>query len=135
MPNIGEYAAPQSLNKYLFVNSDSIQGIEEFFQIILIGPAWQALRVSIEEHCKFEPAALMVLHTWNQELDHHPHLHAIVPGGGPALDGSGSLSSKHPTEKRDKPYLLCNIQLGKKFRERFISGFKKLVQQDKLRLE
>jgi len=23
-----------------------------------------------------------VLHTWGQNLDHHPHVHCIVPGGG-----------------------------------------------------
>jgi hypothetical protein len=25
---------------------------------------------------------LMVLHTWGQNLDHHPHVHCVVPGGG-----------------------------------------------------
>ena len=30
----------------------------------------------------------MVLHTWGQTLQHHPHVHCIVPGGGPALDGT-----------------------------------------------
>ena len=28
-----------------------------------------------------------VLHTWGQNLDHHPHVHCIVPGGGIALEG------------------------------------------------
>ena len=28
-----------------------------------------------------------VLHTWGQNLDHHPHVHCIVPGGGIAADG------------------------------------------------
>jgi putative transposase/transposase-like zinc-binding protein len=27
-----------------------------------------------------------VLHTWGQNLDHHPHVHCIVPGGGLAPD-------------------------------------------------
>jgi hypothetical protein len=27
-----------------------------------------------------------VLHTWGQTLQHHPHVHCIVPGGGPSLD-------------------------------------------------
>ena len=30
----------------------------------------------------------MVLHTWGQTLGHHPHVHCVVPGGGPSLDGS-----------------------------------------------
>jgi hypothetical protein len=25
---------------------------------------------------------LMVLHTWGQNLHHHPHVHAVVTGGG-----------------------------------------------------
>ncbi len=29
-----------------------------------------------------------VLHTWNQTLQHHPHIHCIVPGCGPSLDGT-----------------------------------------------
>ena len=28
-----------------------------------------------------------VLHTWGQSLDHHPHVHCIVPGGGISPDG------------------------------------------------
>jgi len=30
----------------------------------------------------------MVLHSWGQTLSYHPHLHCIVPGGGPSPDGS-----------------------------------------------
>ena len=30
----------------------------------------------------------MVLHTWGQTLQHHPHVHCVVPGGGLSLDGT-----------------------------------------------
>jgi hypothetical protein len=30
----------------------------------------------------------MVLHTWGQTLQHHPHVHCVVAGGGPSLDGA-----------------------------------------------
>jgi hypothetical protein len=30
---------------------------------------------------------LSVLHTWGSALNHHPHVHMIVPGGGISLDG------------------------------------------------
>jgi len=29
-----------------------------------------------------------VLHTWGQNLHHHPHVHCVVPGGGPSPDGT-----------------------------------------------
>jgi hypothetical protein len=31
---------------------------------------------------------LTVLHTWGSALNHHPHVHMIVPGGGFSLDGT-----------------------------------------------
>jgi hypothetical protein len=31
---------------------------------------------------------LALLHTWGQKLDHHPHLHCVVPAGGLSLDGT-----------------------------------------------
>lgn len=34
-----------------------------------------------------------VLHTWNQQLGFHPHLHCIVPAGGLSLDGSRWVST------------------------------------------
>ena len=39
------------------------------------------------KHLGAEIGATMVLHTWGQTLTHHPHVHCIVPGGGPSPDG------------------------------------------------
>jgi hypothetical protein len=36
----------------------------------------------------------MVLHTWGQALELHPHIHAIVPGGGLSPDGTRWISCK-----------------------------------------
>ena len=35
-----------------------------------------------------------VLHTWGQNLDHHPHVHGIVPGGGVSPDGKCWISCR-----------------------------------------
>ena len=32
----------------------------------------------------------MVLHTWGQKLEHHPHVHCVVPGGGLAVPAKTS---------------------------------------------
>jgi hypothetical protein len=37
---------------------------------------------------------LAVLHTWSQNLLHHPHVHCVVPAGGLALDGSRWVSCR-----------------------------------------
>jgi len=35
-----------------------------------------------------------VLHTWGQNLMHHPHLHCVVSGGGLSADGNEWITSK-----------------------------------------
>lgn len=32
---------------------------------------------------------LAILHTWGQQLQYHPHIHCVVPGGGLTPDGTG----------------------------------------------
>jgi hypothetical protein len=36
---------------------------------------------------------LMVLHTWGQNLHHHPHVHCVVSGGGLSCDSAGKLDA------------------------------------------
>jgi hypothetical protein len=37
---------------------------------------------------------LMVLHTWGQRLQHHPHVHCVVPMGGLAPDGTSWIHAR-----------------------------------------
>lgn len=60
------------------------------------------------------PGIIQVLHTWNQELDYHVHMHCIISGGGLTRDGKIRKSSKSffiPTKVlRDKfkgKYMAC----------------------------
>jgi hypothetical protein len=39
-------------------------------------------------HLGAELGVVAVLHTWGQTLTYHPHVHCVVPGGGPSLDGT-----------------------------------------------
>lgn len=45
-------------------------------------------------HLGAEIGFLAVLHTWGQNLLHHPHLHCLVPGGGIAPDGRRWISCR-----------------------------------------
>ena len=40
------------------------------------------------QHLGAQIGFFCILHTWGQTLNHHPHLHCVVPGGGISLDGS-----------------------------------------------
>jgi hypothetical protein len=46
------------------------------------------------KHLGAEMGFLSVLHTWGQNLLHHPHLHCLVPGGGIAPDGRRWVSCR-----------------------------------------
>jgi hypothetical protein len=66
-----------------------------------------------------------VLHTWGQTLVGHYHLHCIVTGGGPALDGSRWIAS-HPR------YLFPVRALSVVFRAKFSDGLRALYGQGRL---
>lgn len=103
---------------------------------LLFHAAWEALREVLGEEVGCEPAALMVLHTWNQHLEHYPHLHALVPGGGPSRDGQQWVRSQDPHHPdRDKPYLVDNRLLSERFRDKFLAGLTRLHRNGKLKLD
>jgi len=57
---------------------------------ILFRTAAETLRTIAADpkHLGADIGLVAVLHTWGQNLHHHPHVHCLVPGGGPSLDGA-----------------------------------------------
>jgi len=63
----------------------------------------------------------LVLHTWNQLLGFHPHLHCVVPSGGLALDGSHWI----PTSRR---FFLPVKPLRKLFRGKLLAKLERALR-------
>ena len=63
---------------------------------ILFQAASQTLRTIAADpvHLGAEIGFLGVLHTWGQNLLHHPHVHFLVPGGGIAPDGESWIACR-----------------------------------------
>lgn len=63
---------------------------------ILFRAAAETLRTIAADprHLGAEIGLVAVLHTWGQNLHHHPHVHCVVPGGGPSLDGGRWVSCR-----------------------------------------
>jgi hypothetical protein len=58
----------------------------------------------------------------------------LVPGAGPAIDGSGWKVARHPKHRRRrKPYLTDNVQLGREFRKHYVRGLKRLIRRGELK--
>jgi hypothetical protein len=68
---------------------------------------------------------LGVLHSWGQNLEHHAHIHYIVPAGGLSLDGSRWIDSS-------PRFFLPVKALSKIFRDTFCDQLRELFQHDRL---
>jgi ribosomal protein S27AE len=71
---------------------------------------------------------LAVLHTWNQKLLPHPHIHCLVPAGGIANDQTHWISCRNPK------YFLPVKALGAKCRGKFLALLRRAFRRGKLRL-
>ena len=67
-----------------------------------------------------------VLHTWGQTLQHHPHLHCVVPGGGPSLDGTHWIACR-------PGFFLPVRVLSRLFRRLFLQNLRGSFDAGKLR--
>jgi hypothetical protein len=76
------FTVPEPIATIAFQNQTAVYDI-------LFRAASETLRsiAADPEHLGVEIGFLAVLHTWGQNLLHHPHLHCLVPGGGIAPDG------------------------------------------------
>jgi hypothetical protein len=73
-----------------------------------------------------KPGAIAILHTWDQQLRFHPHVHLIVPAGG--IDKNGQWKSS----KQDGSFLFDVKQMSRKFSARFAKKLRRLKRQGKI---
>jgi hypothetical protein len=68
---------------------------------------------------------LAVLHTWGQNLHHHPHLHCVVPGGGITPDQRHRISCR-------RQFLFPVKVLSRLFRAKFVAYLKAAFREREL---
>jgi hypothetical protein len=68
---------------------------------------------------------LAVLHTWGQNLVHHPHVHCVVPAGGLAVDGSAWVHCR-------EGFFLPVRVLSRVYRGKFIAFLKRARDEGRL---
>ena len=78
------FTIPEEIAAIAFQNKKVVYGI-------LFRAAAETLRVIAADpkHLGAEIGWTAILHTWGQNLLHHPHLHCLVSGGGISSGGSG----------------------------------------------
>jgi hypothetical protein len=67
---------------------------------------------------------LLVLHTWGQNLHHHPHVHGVVTGGGLSCDDRGDIDAS-PRWVACRPGFFLPVRvLSRVFRGKFLAGLR-----------
>src|SRR5689334_17277171 len=67
----------------------ALQNKATVYDILFRAAAETLRRIAADpKHLGAEIGCVAVLHTWGQTLLHHPHVHCLVPGGGPSADGT-----------------------------------------------
>ena len=73
-----------------------------------------------------QTGVLAVLHTWGQNLQFHPHVHCVVPGGGLSPDGTRWIASA-------SNFFLPVRVLSRVFRGKFLAGLRAAFAKGDLR--
>ena len=114
------FTLPQQLSHLMLQNKKVL------YDLLFRASAETLLEVARDpKHLGAEIGFLSVLHTWGQNLLHHPHIHCVIPAGGLKADHSQWV---HP---RYRFFLPLGV-LSKVFRGKFVSGLKRAFQQGQL---
>jgi hypothetical protein len=104
----------------------ALQNKKVIYGLLLRASAETLLEVARDpRHLGAEISFFSVLHTWNQKLELHPHVHCVIPAGGLSLDHTRWVKS------RDRFFLSIHV-LRRVFRGKFVAGLKQAFQQGQL---
>jgi hypothetical protein len=106
----------------------ALQNKKVIYGLLLRASAETLLEVARNpRHLGAEIGFFSVLHTWNQKLQLHPHVHCVVPAGGLSLD--------HTRWIRSRPRFFLPIHvLRRVFRGKFVAALKSAFQHGQLHL-
>jgi hypothetical protein len=104
----------------------ALQNPREVYGILFRAAAETLQQIAADpKHLGAEIGFLAILHTWGQNLEHHPHVHCVVPGGGLSPDGSRWIACR-------PGFFLPVRVLSSVFRGKFLALLRNAFDQGKL---
>jgi len=115
------FTLPHELNSLILVNKRIMlallfTAVKETLQVFARDPQWR-----IEGQLGF----ISVLHTWNQKLMDHFHLHCIIPAGALSFDRKRWIDAS-------RKYLFKVQSLAKEFQRRYLNKLEKEYRKNTL---
>jgi predicted Zn-ribbon and HTH transcriptional regulator len=115
------FTLPEQIAEIAFYNKETVYGI------LFRATSETLLTIARDpKHLGAEIGFFAILHTWGQNLLHHPHLHCVVPGGG--------LSPDHERWISCLPGFFLPVQvLSRLFRRLFLEQLEDAFYRNELR--
>jgi hypothetical protein len=104
----------------------TVQNKKVIYDLLFRASAETLLEVARDpQHLGAQIGFFSVLHTWNQKLGLHPHVHCVIPAGGLSPDGTRWIQPRHA-------FFLPIKVLACVFRGKFVAGLKRAFQNGQL---
>jgi hypothetical protein len=104
----------------------ALQNKKIVYDLLLRTSAETLLEIARDpKHLGAEIGFFSVLHTWNQKLQLHPHVHCVVPAGGLSADHTRWVSSHHA-------FFLPVKVLSRVFRGKFVAALQRAFHDGRL---
>src|ERR1700676_1559838 len=104
----------------------ALQNKKVIYDLLFCASAETLLEIARDpRHLGAEIGFFTVLHTWNQKLGLHPHVHCVIPAGGLSLDLT------HWVKSRDRFFLPIHV-LRRIFRGKFVAALRQAFQEGQL---
>jgi Putative transposase/Transposase zinc-binding domain len=114
------FTLPHQLSQLLLQNKKVL------YDLLFRASAETLLQIAADpKHLGAQIGFLSVLHTWGQNLLHHPHIHCVIPSGGLSPDHTRWIHPRYP-------FFLPVGVLRKVFRGKFVAGLKQRFHQGQL---
>ena len=115
------FTLPHELNTLILYNKKALFSL-------LFQSAWRTIELLGKDKKKVNGlmGMIAILHTWGQNLLNHNHAHCIVPGGALAKNNKWNSSKKN--------YLFPVKVMSRLFRGFYVSGLRKLYEENKLKI-
>ena len=115
------FTLPQQMAEIAFYNKETV------YNILFRATSETLLTIARDpKHLGAEIGFFAILHTWGQNLLHHPHLHCVVPGGGLSPDHERWIS-------RRRGFFVHVKVLSHLFRRLFLEHLEDAFYKDRLR--
>jgi hypothetical protein len=118
----------------VFTVPSELRGLFRYNKRLLYDLLFQCVKETLfefslgaKQKMEAKPGLISVLHTWNQKMGYHPHVHCIIPAGG--INNKGEWK----TSKGKDDFLFRVEALSAKFKQKFLILLAELVANDEVK--